>query len=121
MAGEDFDTVVMKFGGSSVADPDKIRHVAQRLVEARERGDRVVGTISAMGKTTDSLLELAREVSPHPHPRELARVTPDLVRAPRMTADELEQGVRGDRAQRAATHVAGGPLHDAKGHVHLRR
>jgi aspartate kinase len=64
-------TVVMKFGGSSVADPDKIRHVARRLVEARERGDRVVGTISAMGRTTDSLLELAREVSPHPHPREL--------------------------------------------------
>ncbi len=64
-------TVVMKFGGSSVADPDKIRHVARRLVEARERGDRVVGTISAMGKTTDTLLELAREVSPHPHPREL--------------------------------------------------
>jgi aspartate kinase len=64
-------TVVMKFGGSSVADPDKIRHVARRLVEAHERGARVVGTISAMGKTTDSLLELAREVSPTPHPREL--------------------------------------------------
>jgi aspartate kinase len=65
------ETVVMKFGGSSVADPDKIRHVAQRLVEAHERGARVVGTISAMGKTTDALLELAHEVSPHPHPREL--------------------------------------------------
>jgi aspartate kinase len=64
-------TVVMKFGGSSVADPDKIRHVARRLVEARERGVRVVGTISAMGKTTDTLLELADQVSPHPHPREL--------------------------------------------------
>jgi aspartate kinase len=61
----------MKFGGSSVADPDKIRHVARRLVEARERGVRVVGTISAMGKTTDTLLELAGQVSPHPHPREL--------------------------------------------------
>ena len=65
------ETVVMKFGGSSVADPDKIRHVARRLVEARERGVRVVGTISAMGKTTDTLLELAGQVSPHPHPREL--------------------------------------------------
>src|SRR5918999_2047758 len=65
------DTVVMKFGGSSVADPDKIRHVARRLVEAHEAGARVVGTISAMGKTTDLLLELARQVSPHPHPREL--------------------------------------------------
>src|SRR5918994_6757277 len=65
------ETVVMKFGGSSVADPDKNRHVARRLVEAQERGARVVGTISAMGKTTDTLLELAHQVSPHPHPREL--------------------------------------------------
>ena len=65
------ETVVMKFGGSSVADPDKIKHVAQRLVEARERGVRVVATVSAMGDTTDGLLELAQQVSPHPHPREL--------------------------------------------------
>jgi aspartate kinase len=64
-------TVVLKFGGSSVADPDKIRHVARRLVEAHESGGRVVGTISAMGRTTDTLLELARQVSPDPHPREL--------------------------------------------------
>ena len=61
----------MKFGGSSVADPDKIKHVAQRLVEARERGVRVVATVSAMGDATDGLLALAREVSPQPHPREL--------------------------------------------------
>jgi aspartate kinase len=65
------ETVVMKFGGSSVADPDKIRHVAERLVEARERGVRVVATVSAMGDATDGLLELARQVSPDPHPREL--------------------------------------------------
>jgi aspartate kinase len=65
------ETVVMKFGGSSVADPDKIKSVAQRLVEARERGVRVVATVSAMGDTTDGLLELAEKVSPHPHPREL--------------------------------------------------
>ena len=65
------ETVVMKFGGSSVADADKIRHVAQRLVEARERGKRVVATVSAMGDTTDTLLELAGEISPQPHPREL--------------------------------------------------
>ena len=65
------ETVVMKFGGSSVADPDKIKHVAQRLVEARERGVRVVATVSAMGDATDGLLELARQVSPDPYPREL--------------------------------------------------
>jgi aspartate kinase len=65
------ETVVMKFGGSSVADPDKIKHVAKRLVEARGRGVRVVATVSAMGDTTDGLLELAQKVSPHPDPREL--------------------------------------------------
>ena len=61
----------MKFGGSSVADADKVRGVARRLVEAKERGLRVVGTVSAMGKTTDSLIALAHEVSPQPDPREL--------------------------------------------------
>ncbi len=61
----------MKFGGSSVADPDKIKLVARRLVEARERGARVVATVSAMGDATDGLLALAREISPEPHPREL--------------------------------------------------
>ena len=64
-------TVVMKFGGSSVADPDKIRNVARRLTEARERGLRVVATVSAMGDTTDTLFELATQVSPSPQPREL--------------------------------------------------
>jgi aspartate kinase len=65
------ETVVMKFGGSSVADPEKIKNVARRLVDARERGVRVVATVSAMGDTTDGLLELAHEVSPDPYPREL--------------------------------------------------
>jgi aspartate kinase len=65
------DTVVMKFGGSSVADPERIRGVARRLVEARERGLRVVGTVSAMGSTTDSLVTLASRVSSNPDPREL--------------------------------------------------
>jgi aspartate kinase len=64
-------TVVMKFGGTSVADPDKIKEVARRLVNAREEGSRVVGVLSAMGRTTDELLDLARQVSEHPHPREL--------------------------------------------------
>ncbi len=67
----DFDTVVMKFGGSSVADPEKIKHVARRLVAAKERGLRVVGTVSAMGKTTDGLIDLAHQVSPTPNVREL--------------------------------------------------
>jgi aspartate kinase len=64
-------TVVMKFGGTSVADPDKIKEVARRLVREHERGSRVVGVLSAMGHTTDELLDLARQVSERPHPREL--------------------------------------------------
>src|SRR5919204_1464272 len=64
-------TVVMKFGGSSVADPEKLKNVARRLVAARESGSRVVAVLSAMGSTTDELLDLARQVSERPEPREL--------------------------------------------------
>ena len=66
-----FDTIVMKFGGSSVADAEKVKNVAQRLVQAKERGLRVVGTVSAMGKTTDGLIDLANAVSSAPNPREM--------------------------------------------------
>jgi aspartate kinase len=64
-------TVVMKFGGSSVADPAKLKAVAGKLAAAREAGHRVVGVLSAMGNTTDDLLRLAHEVSPEPDAREL--------------------------------------------------
>jgi len=62
--------VVMKFGGSSVADTDKLKRVAERVVAAREAGAKVVAVLSAMGKTTDELIRLAHDVSPQPHPRE---------------------------------------------------
>ena len=55
--------LVMKFGGSSVADPDKIKNVARRLVEAHRSGRSVVGVVSAMGETTDQLADLAARVS----------------------------------------------------------
>ena len=64
------DLLVMKFGGTSVSDTEKIREVARRLVHARERGRRVVGVLSAMGDTTDELIRLAHEISTRPHPRE---------------------------------------------------
>jgi aspartate kinase len=64
------DLIVMKFGGTSVGDTEKIKRVARRLVAAREAGFRVVGVLSAMGDTTDELIRLAHEVSPNPHPRE---------------------------------------------------
>jgi aspartate kinase len=63
--------VVQKYGGSSVADAEGIRRVAKRIVATRKAGDQVVAVVSAMGDTTDELIDLANEVSPAPPPREL--------------------------------------------------
>ena len=64
-------TVVMKFGGTSVADVERLRAVAKRIVAAREGGNRVVAVVSAMGDMTDEWVRLAHEMSPHPRPREV--------------------------------------------------
>ena len=63
--------VVQKYGGSSVADADGIKRVAQRIVASRKAGHSVVVVVSAMGDTTDDLLDLAKRVSPLPPAREL--------------------------------------------------
>ena len=63
--------IVQKFGGSSVANAESIKRVARRIVEAREAGNNVVVVVSAMGDTTDELVDLANEVSSVPSPREL--------------------------------------------------
>jgi len=55
--------VVQKFGGTSVADPDRIREVADHVTRTMKRGDQVVVVVSAMGKETDELLHLASQVS----------------------------------------------------------
>src|SRR5690242_10950394 len=61
----------MKFGGTSVADAERIKRAARRIVAAREEGRRVVAVLSARGKNTDELLAMAYEVSERPHPREM--------------------------------------------------
>jgi aspartate kinase len=63
--------VVQKYGGSSVADAAGVKRVAQRIVETRKLGHDVVVVVSAMGDTTDDLIDLANEVSPLPPAREL--------------------------------------------------
>ena len=63
--------VVKKFGGSSVADKERIFHVAERCREDYEKGYDVVVVLSAMGKTTDGLIAKALEINPHPPKREL--------------------------------------------------
>jgi len=63
--------VVQKYGGTSVADAERIRSVARRVAAMRKAGDRLVVVVSAMGHGTDELLKLSREVSANHHPREL--------------------------------------------------
>ncbi len=63
--------IVQKFGGSSVADAESIKRVAKRIVETRKAGNEVVVAVSAMGDTTDDLIDLAHQVAPLPDPREL--------------------------------------------------
>jgi aspartate kinase len=63
--------VVQKYGGTSVGSPERIRKVAERILETQRTGCRVVAVISAMAGVTDNLLRLARDVSPRPDEREM--------------------------------------------------
>ena len=65
------ETVVMKFGGTSVAEPEDIKRAARRIVAARESGTQVVAVLSARGKTTDELVAAAYEISDRPLEREM--------------------------------------------------
>jgi aspartate kinase len=65
------NTLVLKFGGTSVASPQHLLGVARRILEEKQRGRRILVVVSAMGQTTDELAELARQVSPHPPRREM--------------------------------------------------
>ncbi|WP_040162398.1 aspartate kinase [Nigerium massiliense] len=82
--------VVQKFGGSSVADAASIKRVAARIVDTHEQGHDVCVIVSAMGDTTDDLLDLARQVSPQPRPRELDML---LTAGERMSAALLAMAI----------------------------
>lgn len=63
--------IIKKFGGSSVADKERIFHVAERCVEDYRKGHDIVVVLSAMGKTTDRLIEMAKDINPNPSKREM--------------------------------------------------
>ena len=63
--------VVQKYGGTSVANAERIRNVAGRIARKRAEGNDVVAVVSAMGDTTDELIALARQITDHPEPREM--------------------------------------------------
>jgi aspartate kinase len=64
-------TIVQKYGGTSVGNPERIRNVARRVLETQRAGNRVVVVVSAMSGVTDNLIRLAREVSEEPLEREM--------------------------------------------------
>ena len=82
--------VVQKYGGSSVADADSIKRVAKRVVATKQLGHDVVVVISAMGDTTDELMDLALQVTPQPPPRELDML---LTAGERMSAALLAMAI----------------------------
>ena len=63
--------IVQKYGGSSVADAEGMKRVAARIVASKRDGNQVVVVVSAMGDTTDELIDLANQVTPIPNGREL--------------------------------------------------
>jgi len=63
--------IIQKYGGSSVVDAGRIRNVARHITKAKDEGNQIVVVVSAMGETTDELIELAYEITEHPDSREL--------------------------------------------------
>ena len=67
----DMALIVQKYGGTSVGTVDRVKEVAQRVIKTVQKGNSVVVVVSAMGKTTDGLVKLAKEISPNPNKREM--------------------------------------------------
>ncbi|MFW5737247.1 MAG: aspartate kinase, partial [Halanaerobium sp.] len=63
--------IVQKYGGSSVANPDLIKNVAKRVIEGYEKGNQMIVVVSAMGDTTDHLIDLMGDITDDPDPREV--------------------------------------------------
>ncbi len=85
------ERIVMKFGGTSVANPERIARAAKLVVQEVERGNQVAIIVSAMGKTTDELITLAKEVNPKANHRELDML---LATGEQVTASLLAMAIR---------------------------
>lgn len=98
--------VVAKFGGTSVASPERIQMVAKRLIEKKQAGDDVVAVVSAMGKTTDELVGLAAALNPHPAPREMDML---LSTGEQVSMSLLAMAIQA-RGYKAVSFTAGKPV-----------
>lgn len=88
--------LVQKYGGTSVATVERLRHVARRVVGEQRGGRSVVVVVSAMGKTTDELVQLARQLTEHPEPREMDMLlhAGEIISSALLAMAISEQGVR---------------------------
>ena len=78
--------IVQKFGGTSVANAERLRNVAQIIADTYRQGNRVVAVLSAQGDTTDDLIEKAREINPNASRREMDSFCPQGSRFPAPSA-----------------------------------
>ena len=97
--------VVQKYGGSSVGSAERIKRVAERIVATRKAGNDVVVAVSAMGDSTDELLDLARQVSPVPPARELDML---LTSGERISMSLLAMAIHSLGARGAVLHWLAG-------------
>lgn len=120
VAGPDARRVVWKFGGTSVAGPQRIRAVAERLVAARRAGLQVVAVLSAMGGATDGLVELAHELSPQPDPREFDALL-SVGESTSCALAAIAVGQLGERVVSLSGQQAGFLTDAAHGNARIRR
>jgi aspartate kinase len=95
--------IVQKFGGTSVADAEKIHKAARRAIAARQKGNQVVVVVSAMGDTTDDLIELAKKVCANPPKREMDQL---LATGEQVTIALMAMAIH-DQGQQAISFTGG--------------
>jgi len=110
--------IVQKYGGTSVGDADKIKNVARRVAAAKNDGNKIVVVVSAMGDTTDDLIELSRKINPNPDPRELDVLlsTGELISSTLLT---MALHAMGMKAISLSGHQAGIVTDSLHSHAHI--
>ncbi|MGH8370337.1 MAG: aspartate kinase, partial [Gammaproteobacteria bacterium] len=110
-------TIVQKYGGSSVATDDKLRHVAERLLALHRAGHGVVTVVSAMGDTTNHLLDLAQGLNHNPPGRELDLL---LSSGERISSSLLAMAIRAQGVPAVALTGAQAGIHTSDRHLNAR-
>lgn len=103
--------IVQKFGGSSVADPESIKRVARRIIETKNAGNDVAVVVSAMGDTTDDLIDQALSIDSNPPAREMDML---MTAGERISMSLLAMAIHAGRLSRLLLHRLPGWFHDRR-------